>query len=369
MVDVPLSFGEDFNMPAEDVVVTPGPATVITRRQQVVTFVAGNKQVVPLTKNLFVRGVFLRLTAQPTLTGANNTVANTALGDEWGCVTKVEIIANSATVLFSASGSDLKPLMRIMGSGFLAGHNPRIQPNLGDGATANPVLDSTVFIPFINPRSRRPFDTLLFAAELSDFRLEVTFATDWTSINTAATAWTAQPQIEVYTREQSAPVGPNGKIILPQFYRRVLKTPLVFAGANPSFDKQLNTGPIYRGVVINVNNNTTQESATILTNVKVTNGATTYLDQAYNPLQAKINQDWDINEMQFAAATGIWTQSAGAVSPKAVPNAWAFVDFCEDGYMSEAIDTQAVGDTFMNFAMNAAGTVNMLTQELVRIAR
>lgn len=355
-------------MPASATVVTPGPATVITRRQQPVTFVSAQKQSIPITRNLFIRGIYLHLTATPTLAGASNTVANTALGDEWGVVAKVEIIANSATVLFSCSGSDLKPISRIMGSGFLAGHNPRIQQNLGDGATANPVLDSTVFIPFINPRSRRPFDTILFAAELSDLRLEITWATDWTSINTAATAWTTQPNINVYTREQSAPVDSNGKIILPQFYRRVLKTPNVFAGANPDFPKQLNTGPIYRGIILNITN-AGQETHTVLTNVKVSNGATTYIDQEYASLQAKANQDWDIMEFQFAAATGIWTQSNGAVSSKSDPLAWAFLDFCEDGYMSEAIDTQAVGDTFVNLNVNGACTVNFLTQELLRIAR
>lgn len=352
-------------MPAQDVIVTPGPATVITRRQQAVTYISGNKQVVPITKNLFIRGILLNLTVTPTLTGGNNTVANTVLGDEWGCVSKVEIIANSATVLFSCAGSDLKPLSRIM-----AGHNPRIQTNLGDGATANPPLDSTVFIPFINPRSKRPFDTLLFASELSDLRLEVTFTTDWTSINSAATAWTAQPNINVYTREQSAPVDPkSGKIILPQFYRRVLKTPVVFAGANPSFDKQLNTGPIYRGLLLNVTTNATTENHASLTNVKVTNGATTYLDIPYNPQQAKANQDWDINEFQSVAATGIWTQGKGGVATNADPLSWSFIDFCEDGYMSEAIDTQAVGDTFVNMAVGGACTINILTQELVRIAR
>lgn len=343
---------------------TPGPATVILRRQQPIIYVAGGKQIIPLTKNLFIRGILLHLTATPTLTAGNNSVANTGLGDEWAVISKIEIIANSATVLLSCSGSDLKPLSRIMG-----GHNPRIQTNLGDGATANPVLDSSIFIPFLNPRSRRPFDTILFANELSDLRMEVTFTADWTAINSAATAWTTQPAISVYTREQSAPVDPKtGNIILPNFYRRVLKTPIVFAGANPDFPKQLNTGPIYRGLVLNITN-AGSETHTVLTNVKVSNGATTYLDAEYQSIQAKSTQDWDIPEMQSVAATGIWTQSAGAVSSKSDVLAWAFVDFCEDGFMSEAIDTQAVGDTFVNFNVNGACTVNVLTQELVRIAR
>lgn len=360
---------------AENVTVTPGPATVITRREQPVTWVNGNKQVIPLSKTLFSRGLILRKTEQLTLAAASNTVANTQYGDEWANVAKVEVFVNSATLLFSAAGSDLKSLARIMGGAnrpLAQGHRPRIQTNLGDGATVNPSLDSTVYIPFVNPRSRRPLDTLLSCPEFSDYRLEVTFAseaTPGTAINSAATGYTANPLIEVYQRVQSAPIDPKtGKVMLPPFYRRMLKTPVIFAAANSDFPQKLNTGPIYRGIVMNTLSGGA-ESHTILTNVKVENGATTYVDQSAASLQAVNNSHWDINEEQFAASTGIWTQSKGGVSGNFDPLSWIFADFCEDGFMSEAIDTQATGDTFVHLNVNAACTVNLFTQELVRIAR
>lgn len=343
----------------------PAPATVITRREQPVTWVNGNKQVIPLSRNLFSRGVILELTATPTLTGVNNTVANTQLGDEWAVVSKLEIFVNSATLLFSCAGADLKRLLSIM-----YGHRPRIQQNLGDGSTANPVLDSTVYIPYLNPRSRRPFDTLLAAPQFTDYRLEVTWATEatpGTAINSAATAYTTNPNLNVWQRVQSAPVDANGNVLMPQFFRRMLKTPVVFAGANQDFPKQLNTGPIYRGLVLNQQNaGGTADSTGILTNVRVDNGATVYKDIAFQVEQQWSQFNWDIFEEEFAASTGIWTQSNGAVNSKQLPQAWTFVDFCEDGYMSEAIDTQSVGDTFVHFNVNAATTVNMFTQELIR---
>lgn len=396
-------------------VLVPGPATVITRRQQPITYVQGAKQVIPLSRNLFTRGLLLRLTETPTVTAANNTVANTQYGDEWASVAKVEVFANSATLLFSAAGSDLKPLTRIM-----AGHQPRMQTNLGDAQTANPVLDSSIYIPFINPRSRRPLDTILFAGELSDFRLEVTFAADvtgGTSVNSAATGWTAQPLLEVYTREQSAPINPaTGQIALPLFFRRVLKTPIVFAAANADFPQKLNTGPIYRGLILNQFNAGADTTANIV-NIKVENGATTFLDESYNSLQAYKNQENDIDELQFmfgqtnllndtsgTATNGQtivdvgaafnqatlnqnfanvvaainrqqWLQSPGMVSNKGNPLSWCYVDFCDqeakgvNGYMSEALDTQALGDTFLHLNVAGAGTVNVFTQELVRIPR
>src|SRR4051812_36356216 len=89
------------------------PATVITRRQPPVAYLAGQKQVVQLSRNLPMRGIGLRLTATPTLTGVNNTVANTALGDEWNAVTKAELFVNGGTPIFSVPGSALKTLSRL----------------------------------------------------------------------------------------------------------------------------------------------------------------------------------------------------------------------------------------------------------------
>ena len=341
------------------------PATTIWRRQQPVVYAAGTKTMIPVTRGLCFRYMALHLTATPTITGANNTVANTGLGDEWACVSKIELIANGTTVLFSAAGSDLKQLQKI-----LLGQRPRVQPNLGDGATANPVLDSTVIIPFLNPKSRRPFDTLLYTGEMSDLRLEVTFTADATAINSAATGWTAQPVIEVFTREQTIPLDPTtGAPMLPNFYRRMLKIPFQISGANPAARYQLNTGPIYRGAILNVLSGALAESATILTNVKTFSGPTVFSDMTYNSLEAVGKELTNTPDDQAPLSTGIWIQSAGEVSSKRVVQSWAFSDFCEDGYMSEALDTDSIGDTFFEFNVNAAATINIFTQELLRINR
>lgn len=383
------------------------PATVITRREQPVTWVNGNKQIIPLSRNLYSRGLILHLTVQPTVTAANNKPANVQLGDEWAVAQKIEVYANSSTLLFSAAGSDLKNLNRI-----LLGHRPRLQPNLGDFQTANPALDSTLFIPYLNPRSRRPFDTLLPCPEFTDYRLEITWAaeaTPGTAIVTGATGYTANPNIEVFQRLQTAPVDGSGKIILPQFFRRMLKTPVSLTGAQSDFPKQLNTGPIYRGIIFNVQDGSGNETHTRLTNVKVENGATTYKDVTYLAEQQYASQLNDINEEQmvfsnetlladaviapngnvisdvgaafsqatlnqnfaniFGALTRGAAQSSGAVNQFADPLSWLWMDFCEDGYMSEGIDTTAVGDTFAHFITNNTTLINMFTQELVRIKR
>lgn len=340
-----------------------GPATVITRRQTPVIYAANAKQIVPLTKQLAWRCMYLRLTCQPTLTAANNTGANTQIGDEWGVISKIELIANGTTVLFSCAGSDLKNLSKILNGDF-----PRVQTNLADGVTANPSLDSTLKIPFINPRSRRPFDTLLFTGEMSDLRLEVTWA-DYTKINSAATAWTTQPVLEVFTREQTLPTDANGNPILPAFYRRMLKLPFQISGANAAARYQLNTGPIYRGIVLNELNGTPAESHTVCTNVKVYSGATTFIDVTAAALYEFGNSEAQIMPTEYGLSAGGFFQSTGQASASADPRSWRWLDFCEDGYMSEAIDTDSIGDTFIEFNVNAASTMQLFTQELLRIQR
>lgn len=346
-----------------------GPATVITRRQTPVTYAAGSKQVIQLVRGLCFREMYLRLTATPTLTAANNTCAKAKLGDEWGIITKIELIVNGTTTLFSMSGSDLRMANRILKGGIA----PKVSTNLGDVTTANPILDSTIVVPFLNPRSVRPFDTLLYTGELSDARIEVTWGADWTSINGSATAWTTQPLLEVYTREQTIPVDGNGNPMLPNFYRRTQKIPVTIAAANSAFRYQLPTGPIYRGVILNGLNATPIEAVGTFSNLKVYSGPTTFMDIGETPLyqagnwKARIPYD-GVPQFTTLAQVAV-AQSNGDVSTARVLGSWYWVDFADDGYMSEAIDTDSIGDTFLEFNTPAAATINIITQELIRINR
>lgn len=348
-----------------------GPATVITRRQQPVTFASGTKQVIQLTRGLAYREMWLHLTVQPTITAPNNTVANAALGDEWGCITKIELIANGTTTLFSLAGSDLRMMHSLMKGG---GVIPKVNNTLGDVTTANPSLDSTVVVPFLNPRSLRPFDTLLYTGEMSDLRLEITWAASFTSINSAATAYTTNPLLEVYTREQTLPVDPtSGDPQLPQFYRRVLKIPFQISGANSAARYQLNTGPIYRGLVLTGLNGSLVETAGAFSNVKVFSGPTTFADIGepvlYDAGNWKGNIPYDETKIFTTLAQVSVAQGKMEVSAARNPRAWYWLDFADDGYMTEALDTDSIGDTYLEFNTPAAATVNIITQELLRIQR
>src|SRR5690348_14421651 len=82
--------------------------TPIYRKQNPVAYVsAGTAVPVKLYRSLLYRFLALELTGAATTTIANNTAANTAIGDEWGCVTNIDISVNGSDHLRNFSGDDL----------------------------------------------------------------------------------------------------------------------------------------------------------------------------------------------------------------------------------------------------------------------
>src|SRR4051812_7444674 len=101
-----------------------------TKKQPQAVWQSNNQKVsVEISRGMAIREIHLRLKGQPTLTGANNTVANTLLGDEWGVVKKIEVFTNGSNPLVSLTGQQLKNLNR-----FWYDTLPPFTPTLGDGA-------------------------------------------------------------------------------------------------------------------------------------------------------------------------------------------------------------------------------------------
>jgi hypothetical protein len=320
-----------------------------------VAFVANQKQPIQLYKSLWYREITLRLQGQPTLTAANNTVANTAKGDEWGVVKKIEVIANSSDVVFSCSGDDLWWLAR-----YNFGSNPRITPTLGDGATANPAFDSTLTIPFWAVRSAKPMDTILQSDGLQDFRLEITWGT-FTDVNTAATAWTANPTIEVGSHE-SEPT----PMFSPAWIKRIVKSTQSVAGAQAAFRFPLDVGPAYRGFLINATTPAGVDTAGLFSNVKLISGSTVFYDQSESMLAQMGNLR---NGLPFNIEKVITTGLAYATNPRISASsnllAWYNLDLCPDGYLSEAISSRNVNELYLEFVTTAAATINVISTQLL----
>ena len=310
-----------------------------------VAFTANNKQSEDLPRGMIYREMYLRLQGQPTLTAMNNTQANTDPADEWGVVKRIDIIANNTDVIKSISGRELWWLNKKW-----YGVNPRVTPALGDGATANPSFDSLLILPFWMPQSVRPIDTALDSRELSSLKVEVTWG-QYTDINSAASAWTGEPTLEVHSLESFNAKGPFSQWRMYEIEKEI-------TASNPRFQIQLPVGPVYRGFDI-VTTDAGVEQNDILNNLKVVSGTTVFLDQP----EAVLRMADDIRNGQVRGlddgASAAFTEDKR--STEANREARYHVDLVTDGFLSEGIATLG----FSEFELECDVTVGGGTTKII----
>jgi hypothetical protein len=263
------------------------------------------------------RAIELRLTCAPTLTAANNTAAKTLRGDEWAVVKKIEIIANGTDVVKTIDGPTLRWLNVIY-----TGVMPNVTSALADGATANVPCDSTLFIPFMMPRSIRPIDTLMDSSVMSNLEIAVTWGT-YTDINASATAWTTQPTLEVNSVES---FGQEGS----KFSNwRLFSITKDISATNSQFQIDLPVNTVYRGFSM-IFTDTAVESAAILNNFRWKSGTNVFADVSGKILNA-----------EWTSKVGLHRASASSTfkSASSVLGGVYHYDHVDDGYLSEAVDT------------------------------
>lgn len=275
----------------------------------------------------------LRLKCQPTVTGVNNTAANTKRGDEWAVVKKIEILANGTDVVKTIDG----PALRWMNAVW-AGVMPKVSATLGDGATANPSLDSTLFLPFMMPRSIRPIDSLLDSSVLSNLEVAVTWGT-YTDINATATGWTTQPTLEVNSDES---FGQEGS----KFSNwRVFSINQTITATEPQYQIDLPVGQVYRGFTL-IFTDADVESGAILNNFKWKSGTNVFADVSAGVLNdewpEKIGLDRFRADNTFVSTS---TKLAGVYH----------YDHVDDGYLSEAIDTIGFSEHHLELDVTVGG--------------
>lgn len=332
-------------------------------RKQGVALWAGANNVVTLQlqrQNLY-RGLGIRYQATPTLTAGNNTVANTAKGDEWGGLSRIRVVVNGTDALLDMTGDDLYMLNKTA-----FGIQPRITPTLGDGATANPALDSFLHIPFWALRCLKPMDTAYESWRAGSLQIELTFA-NYTAINTAATAWTANPQVEVYSSEITPAFDGNNNLkFVPPWVPRIVRQYVDFATSQTGGKFYLDSAPYHRGILLNVQaSGGGDDLTTALTNVKLFAGTTQHRDLAasvalrYGELLQSLPANIEID------STNIARQTRGRVSQSSDPRAWYYISLPEDGYMSEAIGGLNAQDVYLEFQTSAACRIVAICQQVL----
>lgn len=314
------------------------------RFQQSVDWTSNNKITRDLGRGMVYRELQLRLTGQPTLTAGNNTAANTLRGDEWGVVKLIAIIANNTEVIRSISGNALWWL-----NYFFYGARPLITQTLGDGATANPSFDSVLKLPFWLPQSIRPMDTALDARNLADLKIEITWGT-FTDVNSAATAWTTAPKIEVHSTEC---FNLNGKFSMLRVY--TIDKPITASSA--AFQIALPVGPMYRGFLLNFTDNATTnglDKGTILNNLKVKSGSTVFAD-----VKAPVLFQEQLLRYGNQRDFGGTTYTKDRISSNSDIKGWYFYDHVTDGFLSESIDTLGFAEFLLELDVTLVGTSNI----------
>lgn len=336
-------------------------ATNRWRHQGTINLTAGSKaQPFKLQLGLVYREIQLRLKGTLTIPTASNVAANVQRGDEFGFLSDISLMGNSADTLRKYTGAQLRM------TNLIRGINTQPLTTLGDTTAAfnaGASVDSTVLLPLWSiGDGKRPIDTALDSSRFSDLRLEVTAAAV-TAICTGATSLTGAT-LEVHTYEHDDQTGgayaPGGPFTLRREYTI---SDVISSGVEKRFD--LPTGAMYRGFWINVQDSSNVDSATAVTNIKIQSGTTTFYDRPWRVTQqetymygfdtavARYNYDGSGNTL-----VAPWRNAFEAMG------GWVFIDLCRDGYFTEAIDTNGFGDFTITLTGAATGTANIIPVQL-----
>ena len=322
------------------------PQRLRKRKQHTHEYSANNRVTESLSRGMIYRELYVRLQGAATATTGNNTKANTMAGDEWGAVKKIEVIANGTDVIKSIDGNALWWL-----NYFMYRNRPKITTAIGNG-TANPAFDSVLILPLWMVDGVNPMDTALDSRNMSSLEIAVTWGT-FTDINSAATAWTTEPTLEIYSSEV---FGVADGAAFANW--RVFQIEKEITSNNPQFQIQLPIGGLYRGFMINTTD-AGVDQGDILNNLKLVSGTTVFHDiHAQDDVLPQV-------EMIRRGLARDYDAGAGAYEAfrRGAPNSvdgWYWVDHVMDGLLTEAIDTLGLSE----FTMECDVTVGSGTTKI-----
>lgn len=310
---------------------------------QTIPWTANGLQSIPLGRGMVYREMYIRLQGQLTCTAGNNVAANMFPGDEWAVVKNIVIRQNGSDEIKRINGAALRWLMF-----YLYGLFPIKQiATLGDGATANPAFDTTLVIPFWMPRSLKPMDCVLDSRILADLNIDIQWGT-FTDINANATGFTVAPTVNVFSLESFNINGPFSRW-------NIFPLTDIPGAANVQENVRLPVGPMYRAFLIQDTANTP-----IITNLKLYSGTTIFADVAKPVMRTALALDR--RGVDFNSIIANTNFLAGA--PNDDSNHFLYYDHVTDGYNTEAIDTYGLSEFFLQFNVNAAGTINIWPMQI-----
>lgn len=340
------------------------------RRQTTLTLNSfSQKQTFQLGRGMIYREIVLRLYGSFTYAlAANNARATLGRADEWSAIQNVSIVVNGTDTIRSFTGTQLFMMNRL-----LLGGVKRQSITLGDGATAGPPnlsYDSTLVIPFWMPMSAKPFDTCIDSSKLADFRIEVTTNTS-ADINSANGPTAISASLDICSLESFGVDANFTDYKIPTIVQTV-------SAANTELQIQVPVTPVYRGFLINIAagaNQTSADSPNVLQNLQVVSGTTIFRD-----IPAPMLLDWQRQRTGFAReqapslaaspqlSNGFQWQAI-VKSANLTEDAWYWFDMCNDGYLTEGIDTLGYSELFLRLNVNAGCTVTVQQHQMFPIRK
>lgn len=309
---------------------------------KIIVSTPNSKQSVEVPTGTVIREIYLRLTGAITATAANNTVANTQIGDEWGQVLDISVRMDGRDYIKQIDGPALRWL-----NFYLYGQFPyKTKNQIGDGITANPSFDSTLILPFWMPKSVRPMDFALDTRMLDRLDIDIQWGT-FTNVNSAATAFTTTPQINIYFSDVTNVQG--------QFARwNVFHQAFSFTGAQTKAQMKLPVGYMYRSILL-------QDVSAVLTTIRFKAGRFEWITLPVQILQsAQINRHGDNIVQLFQNNTNWRAGSAGDDNLH-----WMYLDFVGDGFNAEAINSAGLSEIYLEIDTSATGNFVLYPQQLV----
>lgn len=285
---------------------------------QAIAFIASNVATEDLSRGYLLHGITLRLKGSIGAT-ADMTAAEVKAGDEWAVVKRLDIETDFGT-LISLTGEELRRMHYFLGYG-----GPFKSPAWAAQAAHVAAFDSTVFIPFSMLGMRNPYDTTLDTRILNTLRLSVLWGTAADVTSSAGAAFSVNPQLEVYSHESQPAVG----VTSPAFSRIVRKhTEYATIPVGTDVAVKLEKDRIYGGLLIGVKDANGVDQTDSINSVRVFAGNTMLRDIPWRIIR---------DEQRALAEIAADIQ---AFSTNTKPEAWAFMDFTQDGLWSESIDTR-----------------------------
>lgn len=318
-----------------------------SKQEPTLNYSANGFETQELSRGGLLHVLMCKLTMQPTITGGNNTRANTGRGDALAVIKKLRVRVNSQENVLELDGPGI-----VADAQYLLGQKPRdLVGTLGDGATANPSVITVFPLVFTIPRRKFkvPIDTALDcrADVMSKLEIEIDWL-DHTAVNSAATGFTTAPRITVES-QKSFDVDPN---LRPGYLRRYLLQQTLTA-TNSREPVRLPTTYAYYGLHINTTDAGVDSSA-IINRLKLISGSNTFEDHDPAILQDGYGRLWQ-GQRQSAFSGAAFGYLAPMISTKWVERGWLPLEIPFDGNIREMQPAQGLAELILELDATVGG--------------